>query len=216
MTKKPNRGRAKRKFRNYLIFGEFQLHYAVYMALVSAILTTGLGWLVYHFNRVATRVVDVRALDPTDVEAQVLAAAMRRSDRYLLIGLIIFGVVLTAVLFMWQIATTNRVAGPLYYIAHQIKRMQAGFLGTLHPLRKSDMLHQFFEIFRKFHDTQRERARREADQFNRLAELAHKGGLPDVAAELRLLAQQRTESLERRFSGQFRITERPSMSGTID
>lgn len=218
MKKNPNRGRARRKFRNYLLFGEFQLHYAVYMALLSAILTTGLGWLVYHYNKVAARVVDVRALDPTDVEAQVLAAAFHRTDVHLLIGLIIFGVVLTAVLFLWQVVTTNRVAGPLYYIAHQLRKMQGGSLGSLHPLRKTDMLHKFYEIFHKFHETMRERARREADQFARLADLAEKAGVKDVARELRLLHQQRQDSLRERFSGEIKLraTERPSMSGTLD
>lgn len=216
MSKKPNRERARRKFRNYLIFGAFQLHYAVYMALVSAALTTGLGWLVYHYNKVAARVVDVRALDPTDVEAQVLAQAFHRGDVHLLIGLIAFGVLLTAVLFFWQLMTTNRVAGPLFYVAHQIKRMQAGSLGSLHSLRKTDMLHQFFEVFRKYHETLRERARREADQFTRLADLAQKGGLSDVATELRGLAQQRQDSLRERMSGSMRVRDRPSLSGSLE
>jgi hypothetical protein len=216
MSNKNNRGRARRRFRNYLLFGEFQIHYAVYMALVSAALTTGLGWLVYHFNKVASRVVDVRALDPTDTEAQVLAAAFQRSDRHLLIGLITFGVLMTAVLFIWQVVTTNRVAGPLYYIAYQLKRMQNGSLSALRPLRKSDMLQQFFEIFHRFHETMRERARSEADQFSRLASAAEKGGLLEVASELRSLAQQRQDSLRERFSGQIRIKDRPSLSGSLD
>lgn len=217
MSKKVQRGRARRKLRNYLIFGEFQLHYAGYMALLSAVLTSGLGWLVYHFNKIAARVVDVRALDPTDVEAQVLSAAFHRSDRHLLIGLILFGVLLTAVLFAWQIITTNRVAGPLHYVAHQIRRMQAGYLGTLHPLRKTDMLHGFFEVFRSMHDYMRERARREAEQFTRLADLAEKGGLSEVAVELRLLAQQRQDSLKERLSGTITVKarERPSLSGSL-
>jgi hypothetical protein len=221
MSTKSKLRRGKRKLRNYLIFGEYQLHYAGYMALVSAVLTGGLGWLVYHFQKVAARVVDVRALDPTDVEAQVLSAAFHRSDRHLLIGLIIFGVLLAAVLFAWQIVTTNRVAGPLYYIAHQTRRMRAGYLGTLHPLRKSDMLHGFFETFRKMHDAMRERARREADQFTRLAELAAKAGQTEVEAELRMLAQQRLESLKDRpgfglTSGMVSARERPSLNGSLD
>jgi hypothetical protein len=216
MIEKAKRGRARRKFRNYMIFGEYQLHYAVYMAMVSAVLTTGLGWLVYHFNKVATRVVDVRALDPTDVEAQVLAQAFRRTDQHLLIGLICFGVVLTAVLFAWQIITTNRVAGPLYYIAHQIRRMQSGFLGTLHPLRRTDMLHGFFEIFRSFHQSMRERTLREAEQLDRLASVADKAGQSALAAELKQLAQQRHDSLRERMSGSFRVRERPSLSGSLD
>mgnify|MGYP000623811040 CR=1 FL=1 len=53
MKQKPIQGRPRRKIRNFLIFGEYQLHYAGQMAMVSAALTAGLGWLVYHFNRVA-------------------------------------------------------------------------------------------------------------------------------------------------------------------
>lgn len=196
MRQKPTDGRSQRRMRNFLIFDEFQLRYAGHMALVSAALTAALGWLVYHFNGVASRVVDLRALDPSDVEAQVLSAAFHRSERQLLIGLIIFGVVLTVVLAAWQIITTHRVAGPLYYIAHQAKRMRDGYLGALHPLRKGDMLHGFFETFRDMQEAMRERARREAEQFTRLAEQAEQGGLDKVAAELRALSVQRLDSLK--------------------
>lgn len=191
----PAAGRSRRKLRNYLIFGEYQLHYAGQMALVSAGLTAGLGWLVYHYNDVASSVVDVRTLDPTDAEAQALAAAIHRGGSHLLIGLIAFGIILPLVLAGWQIVTTHRVAGPLYYIAHQIKRMRDGFLGVLHPLRKGDMLHGFFETFREMHDAMRERARKEAEQLIQLADKVEKGEQTEVAAELRALAQQRLDSL---------------------
>lgn len=195
MKQQPGSARSRRKVRNYLIFGEYQLHYAAQMALVSAALTAGLGWLVYHENRVASRVVDLRALDPSDVEAQVLAAAFHRSDHRLLLGLFAFGVILALVLAAWQIVTTHRVAGPLYYIAHQTRRIRDGFLGSLHPLRKSDMLHGFFETFREMQEAMREKARREAEQFAGLAEQAEKAGLEAMAAELRALSKQRLDSL---------------------
>lgn len=196
MTKQPRRDSSRRKIRNFLTFGEYQFHYAGYMALVSAILTAGLGWMVYRFNGVASRVVDLRALDPGDFEAQALAKAFHGSERNLVIGLVVFGVVLALVLAVWQIVTTQRVAGPLYYIAHQTKRMRDGFLGTLHPLRKHDMLHGFFETFREMHDAMRDRARNDAELFARLADQAEKGGQPEVAAELRTLAQQRLDMLK--------------------
>ncbi len=193
--------KSKRKVRNFLIYGEFQFHYAGYMALVSAALTAGLGALVFHFNREAARVVDVRALDPGDVEAQTLVQAFHRSERNLVIGLIVFGLLLAGVLAIWQIVTTHKVAGPLYYIAHQTRRIRDGFLGTLHPLRRGDMLHGFFETFREMHEAMRERARAEGAQLLRLAERAAAAGQAEVAAELRALAQQREESLRSATEG---------------
>ena len=194
MTEDPSK--SKRKVKNFLIFGEFQFYYAFYMALVSAGLTSALGWLVYHFNKEASRVVDVRAFDPSDVEAQALAETFHRSERNLLIGLIVFGVVLAGVLAILQIVTTHKVSGPLYYIAHQTKRIRDGFLGTLHPLRKGDMLHGFFETFREMHAAMRERARAEQEQFTRLADQAEGTGQKPLAEELRALAKQREESLK--------------------
>lgn len=196
MTEESKPDRSRRKIRNYLIYGEYQLHYAGYMALVSTGLTAGLGGLVYYFNKVASSVVDIRALDPTDPEAQALSMAFHRSERHLLVGLIVFGVVLALVLFAWQIATTHRVAGPLYYIDHQIKRLRDGFLGQLHPLRKTDMLNGFFKTFREMHAAMRDRARKEAEQFTRLADEIDKGRQAEAVAELRALAKQRLDSLD--------------------
>lgn len=192
-NQKPSRSR--RKIRNYLIYGEYQLHYAGYMSLVAMLLTAGLGTMIYRFNREASRLVDLRALDPTDADAQAAVAALHSQDRKLLIGLIVFGVIVALVLFAWQIVTTHRVAGPLYYIDHQAKRMRDGFLGKLHPLRKTDMLHGFFETFRQMHDAMRDRASKEGEQFKRLADQADKGGLFELGAELRQLAKQREASL---------------------
>lgn len=195
MTEQKKTGRTRRKIRNYLIFGEYQLHYAGHMALVSVALTAGLGALVYHFNRQSSRIVDLRALDPTDAAGQALAMEFHQGERFLLIGLIVFGALVAMVLSGWQIVTTHRVAGPLYYIAHQTKRMRDGFLGKLHPLRKKDMLHGFFQNFCEMHDAMRERARKDAEQFTRFAEQADKGGLSELANELRSLAKQREASL---------------------
>lgn len=205
MKQQPGPTRSRRKVRNFLIFGEYQLHYAGQMALVSIALTAGLGWLVHHENRVASRVVDLRALDPSDVESQVLSAAFHRSEHHLLIGLFVFGVVLALVLAAWQIVTTHRVAGPLYYIAHQTRRIRDGFLGRLHPLRKNDMLHGFFETFREMQEAMRDRAQKEAEQFAGFAEQAETAGLDKMAAELRSLSKQRLDSL--------RASARESRSG---
>ena len=184
-----------RKVKNFLIQREFQLRWAGYMVAVASILTAGLGWLVFHFNREASRVVDVRAMDPTDAEAQALAEAFHRSEWQLLAGLVAFGVLLALVLFVWQIVSTHRIAGPLYYIQYQTRRIKDGFLGKLRPLREHDLLHGFFESFREMHEAMRKRAGDEAAQFGRMADEAEAAGHAKIAEELRALKRQREESL---------------------
>jgi hypothetical protein len=184
-----------RKLKNYLIDREYQFRYVGHMALVSTGLTAGLGWLVYHFNAEASRVVGLRAMDPTDEMAQLLKDQFAHSDHMLLAALVGFGLILTLVLAGWQIVTTHKVAGPLYYIGHQVKRIGEGYLGHLHPLRKGDMLHGFFETFREAHEQLRQRARKEATQFARLADAAEGAGLAEVAGELRALQREREASL---------------------
>jgi hypothetical protein len=185
-----------RRIVNFLIYREFQFHYVLQMVAVSAVLTTGLGWLVYHFNAEASRVVGLRALDPTDETAQFLRSEFERGARLLVWALVGFGVLLSIVLAGWQIVTTHKVAGPLYYISHQVKRIRDGYLGTLHPLRKGDMLHAFFEDFREMHGALRKRAEEEVTLFERLARTAEEGGQLPLAEELRRLRRQREESLK--------------------
>src|SRR2546425_11975843 len=119
-------GHPGRKVTNFLIDREFQFRYVLQMVVVSAALTSGLGWLVYHFNGEASRVVGLRALDPTDETAQFLQAEYSHNARLLLWALIGFGVLLSMVLAAWQIVTTHKVAGPLYYISHQVRRIREG------------------------------------------------------------------------------------------
>lgn len=187
--------RSQRKVRNYLVLREFQLRYVAYMVGLSTALTGVLGYLVFLYNREAARVVDIRALDPTDAEARVLQAALHNSERNLVVGLVVFAVALAVILAVWQVVTTHRVAGPLYYIAHQTRRIRDGHLGSLRPLRKSDLLHGFFETFREMHAALRSRAESDASAFARLAEKAEAAGQTEIASELRELQRAREDLL---------------------
>ena len=184
-----------RRFGNFLLDSQLQLRYAGQMVAVSALLTAGLGALIYHFNSEASQVVDMRAMDPDDTLAKSLQEQFHQTSTYLVIGLIVFGVLLSLALAAWQVVQTHKIAGPLYYIGHQIKRVRDGKLDKLHALRKGDMLINFFETFQSMHVVLRERAEREAAQFARLAEAAEKAGNGAVAAELRLLQKEREDSL---------------------
>jgi methyl-accepting chemotaxis protein len=185
-----------RKLRNFLINREYQFHYAGQMALVSGLLTGALGLMMWLFQAEASRVVNLRALDPGDEAAKAVKEAMARSSSHLLIGLLVFGLLLMGVLVVWQIFTTHRVAGPLYYIAQQARRIRDGYLGKIHGLRKRDMLHQFFETFREMHDALRDRARRDVETLERIAATVEKAGQLEAAAELRKMKQEREEALQ--------------------
>jgi hypothetical protein len=186
----------QRRIRNFYIYPRFQLRYVAQMLAVSAGLTGSLGFLVYRFDREAARVVGLRALDPTDETAQFLQAQYSHDARMLALALAGFGLLLCVALAAWQIVTTHKVAGPLYYISHQVRRIRDGYLGQLHPLRKGDMLHEFFETFREMHASLRRRAEEEAAAFERLAAVLDEGGPTNkVADELRSLKRQREESL---------------------
>ena len=191
-----NRGHPGRRLRNFLVDRDYQLRYALQMVVVSTVLTAALGVFIYRFNAEASRVVDMRAMDPSDEMAQALQQQFAHGERMLVLGLVAFAVLLAMVLAAWQIVTTHKVAGPLYYIAHQVKRIRDGYLGRLHPLRKGDMLHGFFEDFRLMHATLRQRAENEAMLFARLAEEADKAGQAGIAEELRKLQSQRESSLQ--------------------
>jgi hypothetical protein len=188
--------RSDRRIRNFLIDREYQFRFAIQMVVVSGGLTAGLGALVYHFNREASRVVNLRAMDPTDEVARSLAAQFAANDRLLLAALVAFGVLLSAALALWQIVTTHKVAGPLYYISREMKRVRDGSLGVLHALRKGDLLQGFFTEFADMHEALRERARREATTFGQLAARADEAGQKELGDELRRMQREREASLE--------------------
>src|SRR4051812_47090726 len=101
----------KRHLRNYLLNREYQLRFTLVIVGISGALTTGLGWLVYHFLRVSTSVM-LTVMDPADPTTQELQQQLRSDDRLLLAALVGFGVLLVAVLTVYGIIFTHKVAGP--------------------------------------------------------------------------------------------------------
>src|SRR5262249_38147558 len=163
---------------------------------VSAALTGALGALVYHFNAEVSRVLEVKALAESEDAARLVQEQAAAGQTKLVIALCVFGALLMVVLAAWQVITTHKIAGPLYYMKREMKKVRDGRFGKLHALRRGDMLHDFFDVFRSMHDAMRERATREAQLFAQLAADADKGGLPSLAEQLRVLAQEREKTLQ--------------------
>jgi nitrogen fixation/metabolism regulation signal transduction histidine kinase len=141
----------KRSLRNYLLNSSYQLRFTGVIVVISAILTGGLGYLVLHNAHEASRVVQVRAMDPTDELAQQLVQQFAHGDRILMVTLIAFGFILSVVLAAYGIVLTHKVAGPLFKITNHLDKIRDGKLGVVYNLRKGDQLVDFYEHFKQAH-----------------------------------------------------------------
>ena len=109
-------GKSNRKLKNYILDWRYQLRYTLTMVGISVVLTGGLGYVVMSKAREASRVVEVRAMDPTDEMAQMLAKQFQQNDQVLVWSLIAFGLLLAGALSAYGIVLTHKVAGPLFKV----------------------------------------------------------------------------------------------------
>ncbi len=182
-----------RHLRNYLIDPALQLRYALLLVGVASALTLSLGWGVFHYMRLAARVVEVRALDPADTLAPVLIEEFRKNDEQMLLFFSVFGGVLMTVLFSSALVFTHRIAGPLHKIAAYMVQVRQGRLATIHDLRRGDQLKEFFGIFREMHGALRGQAERDAVFLEQAEQLLRDGRSAEAGA---LLAGMRREKRE--------------------
>jgi hypothetical protein len=193
-------GKSQRRVRNYLLNLRYQLKYTLTIVGISLVLTGGLGWVVMSKAQEATRVVTVRAMDPTDELAQQLVGQFERNDAIMMAVLIAFGLLLTIVLTIYGIMVTHKVAGPLHKVRLYLDKIKDGKLGTVYNLRKGDELVDFFEHFKDAHDALR--ARTQADITLLDKAIAALGASPyressgSLADELRASKQSKEESLK--------------------
>jgi len=191
-TAAPTKPAYKRSWKNYLLNLRYQLKYTLTIVGISLVLTGGLGYVVISKAHEASRVVQVRAMDPTDELAQQLVAQFSRNDRIMMIVLICFGVLLCLVLTAYGIVITHKVAGPLYKVSLHLDKLRDGKLSQVWPLRKGDELVDFFDHFKTAHDALR--ARTEEDI--KLLDKAIAQATGPLADELRAAKAKKEESLK--------------------
>jgi nitrogen fixation/metabolism regulation signal transduction histidine kinase len=183
----------KRSLRNYLLNSSYQLRFTGVIVVISAILTGGLGYLVMHNAHEASRVVQVRAMDPTDPFAQQLAEQFAHGDRILLLTLVAFGFVLSLVLAAYGIVLTHKVAGPLFKITNHLDKIRDGKLGVVYNLRKGDQLVEFFDHFKGAHDALRQRTEEDIALIDKAIVAV---GTAPVGDELKAARQRKQDSLK--------------------
>jgi hypothetical protein len=186
----------QRHLRNYLLDRDYQLRHALLLVGLSALLTAALGAVVRHYMGLVTRLVEVRALDPTDTLAPLILREMRAQDMRVLLVFSGFSIVLLAVLFVYSIVFTHRVAGPLHKIAGYMGHIRDGKLGHVYELRRGDQLRPFFECFRQMHEALGDRARTEIDDLQRAEALIAEGRPAEAAAILAALRDRKRGELD--------------------
>ena len=186
-------GKSQRKMKNYILDLRYQMKFTLTMVTVACALTAALGYVIMSKAHEASRVVSVRALDPTDTEAQALVQQFESNDRILIFVLIGFGLVLSAVLTVYGIVITHKVAGPLFKVSLYLDKIRDGKLGQVYNLRKGDELVEFFEHFKGAHEALRNQELADVALFERVLPQI---GDESLKAEIATVIAAKNESLK--------------------
>jgi HAMP domain-containing protein len=129
-------GHRHRRVRNYLVDTSLQLRLASYLLAVAALLSIGLGWLLWQAWQETSRVIALGAPD----SAETLASALANEDRgrMLLVGTAMVTVLLG--LLAAAVVITHRIAGPAFAIGRTCRQVAEGNLSHPRPLRSHDLL----------------------------------------------------------------------------
>ena len=158
--------RHKRRLSNYLLDKKLQLRYVLLVTILSGLITASLGWLIYQQRHKASASVeeDLIALEnkfhndrQTEGLRENAAAEMASDDRNDVFTMIGVGIGLVVILSGYLLIMTHKVAGPLYKVSMYFDRMADGRVGRVTPLRKGDMLQDFYTTFCEMHDSLRAR-----------------------------------------------------------
>jgi len=176
----PARKKYKRRFSNFLLNKSLQLRYIGVVTLVSAILLTTLGTMIWQQKNVASSEI-VEAIDASDVlpkdAMDELDDDLWRRDVNWVLRLVGVAIGLVMVLFFLLLIMTHKVAGPLYKVSLYFDRMAKGRLGETYPLRRGDMLRDFYDKFKEMHDAVRNRHREENEALARFIAACEAAGV---------------------------------------
>ncbi len=207
----------KRHFSNYLLDKSLQLRYIGFVTILSIIITSSLGYLIWrHEDRASQRTLEqiesLKKPPRNDKEIQYTeesVAPIRKSavegnkkrDRKLIFTMFGVGIGLIFVLSLYLLIMTHKVAGPLYKITMYFDKMRGERLGDTWPLRKGDMLRDFYGNFKEMHDAVRARHKSDNEAVRRFldacesAGVSREGALGHQLDELETYHKSRDEAL---------------------
>jgi hypothetical protein len=151
----------KRKVSNYLLNKSLQLRYVALVTAMSAIISGTLGFLIWRQEKYASEKV-LESFDSSELAAYpelktAIVSELSSRDTGLVTMMTLAFIGLVVVLSLYLVVMTHKVAGPLYKVGLYFDKMAAGRLDQVWPLRKGDMLVDFYETFRAAHQALRKR-----------------------------------------------------------
>ena len=158
------RPKHKRKLSNYLLDKKLQLRYVLLVAMLSAVIAGALGYMIYDQRRTASESIerDLQALTQADASHQEfqeqVASGLHSEDQMLVYKMVAVGFGLVIILSAYLVIMTHKVAGPLHKVSMYFEQMAEGRLGKVSPLRRGDMLQDFFGDFKEMHESLRAQA----------------------------------------------------------
>ena len=187
------RAKHKRKISNYLLDKRLQLRYVVLVTVLSVAISGTLGYLIYNQMHQASEEVaaSLAALDDPEFQRSV-TADMARRDRSLIYKMAGAGIGLIVILSLYLVLMTHKVAGPLYKASMYFDKMAAGKLGQVWPLRRGDMLTDFYDGFKQMHEAVRSRLQGDAATMQKLVDACRASGAGkdgELGKELDVLAK---------------------------
>ena len=164
-----------RKLSNYMLDKNLQLRYVLLVTLLSAGIAGALGYMIYDQRRTASESIerDLQVLTQSNAGDQEfqdhVSNGLQSDDQLLVYKMVAVGLGLVIILSAYLVIMTHKVAGPLFKISMYFDRMAAGRLGAVTPLRRGDMLQDFFSDFKDMHEALRARARADLAAMERAA-----------------------------------------------
>lgn len=192
----------KRRMRNYLLDKSLQLRYVAFVTVLSAIICGALGYMIYRQENQASAQI-LETLDGmgddaywNEVQAE-LDDDLSSRDTELVLTMIGVGIGLVLVLSFYLVVLTHKVAGPLYKVSSYFDKMAEGKLGEVWPLRKGDMLKDFYDKFKVTHEAVRAQHLEDNQRVARFLEACDAAGVPreGALAELEAHHQAREQAL---------------------
>jgi len=196
--------RHQRKLSNYLIDKRLQLRYILLVTILSAIISGALGYMIYDQRRTASESIerDLQALTQADASHQEfqeqVASGLESDDQALVYKMIGLGLGLVVILSAYLVIMTHKVAGPLFKVSTYFEQMSEGRLGAVTPLRRGDMLQDFFGQFKAMHEAVRARAQADVDAMTQaVSDLRSAENAADYRGEARGRLDDALDALDR-------------------
>jgi methyl-accepting chemotaxis protein len=196
------RPKHKRKLTNYLLDKQLQLRYVLVVTILSGLIAGTLGYLIYKQSADASASIERRLQDPTFAAIQdTINEDLQSGDQMLVYKMIGAGIALVIILSLYLVIMTHKVAGPLFKVSMYFDRMADGRLTVVTPLRKGDMLQDFFQSFKETHEAIRARAQADVETMDKaLVALREQQNQADYRGEQRQKLVDALDGLEQHLT----------------